>query len=65
VERITPCPVCKKPAGPRGRNAVFPFCSDRCRRIDLGRWFGEEYRVPSAPAEGDERPPAPDETKDG
>lgn len=23
----------------------FPFCSERCRLIDLGRWFDEEYRV--------------------
>jgi uncharacterized protein len=25
-------------------NATFPFCSARCRTIDLGRWLGEEYR---------------------
>jgi hypothetical protein len=24
----------------------MPFCNDRCRRIDLGRWLGEEYSVP-------------------
>jgi len=24
----------------------YPFCSRRCRIIDLGRWLGEEYRVP-------------------
>jgi endogenous inhibitor of DNA gyrase (YacG/DUF329 family) len=24
----------------------FPFCSDRCRQIDLGRWLGEAYRIP-------------------
>ena len=61
MERITLCPVCKKPVQPRGRNPAFPFCSDRCRRIDLGRWFGEEYRVPSSSAEGEERPPSPDD----
>jgi len=61
VPRNAPCPVCKKPAEPRGSNPAFPFCSVRCRRIDLGRWFGEEYRVPSAPAEGEEQPPAADE----
>ncbi|WP_439621165.1 DNA gyrase inhibitor YacG [Gemmata sp.] len=26
----------------------YPFCSRRCRLADLGRWFGEEYRVPDA-----------------
>jgi endogenous inhibitor of DNA gyrase (YacG/DUF329 family) len=41
-----PCPICKSPAAPRGENAAFPFCCERCRLIDLGRWLGEEYRVP-------------------
>ena len=26
----------------------FPFCSDRCRLIDIGRWHDEEYRIPVA-----------------
>jgi endogenous inhibitor of DNA gyrase (YacG/DUF329 family) len=30
----------------------FPFCSRRCRLIDLGRWLGEDYRVPPE-AEGE------------
>ncbi|HEY1417230.1 MAG TPA: DNA gyrase inhibitor YacG [Myxococcaceae bacterium] len=59
MERIHPCPVCKKPVEPRRRNPGFPFCSDRCRRIDLGRWFGEEYRVPSMPADDEEQAPSP------
>ncbi len=25
----------------------FPFCSRRCKTIDLGRWLGERYRIPS------------------
>jgi endogenous inhibitor of DNA gyrase (YacG/DUF329 family) len=32
----------------------FPFCSERCQTIDLGRWLGERYRV--AP-EGEGEPP--------
>ncbi len=32
----------------------FPFCSERCRYLDLGRWFDEEYAVP-----GDEQYDAP------
>jgi endogenous inhibitor of DNA gyrase (YacG/DUF329 family) len=27
-----------------------PFCSERCRTIDLGNWAAERYRVPEAPA---------------
>ena len=39
------CPVCRRPAAPRAENAAFPFCSERCKLLDLGRWLGEEYRV--------------------
>jgi len=28
-------------------NPAYPFCSERCRLVDLGRWLGEEYRVPA------------------
>jgi len=64
VKRIAPCPACKKPAEPLSRNSSFPFCSDRCRRVDLGRWFGEEYRVPSRPADGEELPPPQDDSSE-
>jgi endogenous inhibitor of DNA gyrase (YacG/DUF329 family) len=33
----------------------LPFCSERCRLIDLGRWLGEDYRVQAEP-EGDASP---------
>ena len=42
------CPICKAPVpddGPQRPNA-YPFCSDRCKLIDLGRWLGEAYRLP-------------------
>ncbi len=38
------CPICKKEAALG--DADFPFCSERCRLIDLGRWASEEYRIP-------------------
>ena len=31
----------------------FPFCSERCQLIDLGRWLGEEYRVPEPPEQSE------------
>jgi uncharacterized protein len=40
-----PCPICQRPSEPRFR----PFCSARCAEVDLGRWFSEGYRIPSAP----------------
>jgi uncharacterized protein len=43
-----PCPICGKPSElPQHR----PFCSARCRQVDLGRWLSESYRVPGAPAQ--------------
>ncbi len=39
------CPACKKEA--KWENNPFrPFCSERCRLIDLGKWAAEEYRIP-------------------
>jgi endogenous inhibitor of DNA gyrase (YacG/DUF329 family) len=42
------CPTCKQVAV-RDGNKLFPFCSERCHLVDLGRWLGEEYRVPGEP----------------
>ncbi len=42
TKRPAKCPVCGKPAAAKFR----PFCSARCANVDLGRWLGEEYRVP-------------------
>ena len=39
------CPLCKKKI-PWKDNAFRPFCSDRCRLIDLGKWASDEYRIP-------------------
>jgi endogenous inhibitor of DNA gyrase (YacG/DUF329 family) len=39
----------------------YPFCSDRCRLIDLGRWLGETYRIPAeAGVEAIEQPETDD-----
>ena len=38
------CPQCKKPVTWQG-NPDRPFCSERCRLIDLGCWADESYRV--------------------
>jgi endogenous inhibitor of DNA gyrase (YacG/DUF329 family) len=36
------CPICGKPAA----EATRPFCSPRCRDVDLNRWFSGTYVVP-------------------
>jgi len=40
------CPSCKKEAPWEG-NPFRPFCSERCRLLDLGKWAAEEYRIAS------------------
>ncbi|HUE73420.1 MAG TPA: DNA gyrase inhibitor YacG [Pirellulaceae bacterium] len=39
------CPICGKSFDPQSSQSL-PFCSDRCRQIDLGRWLKEGYSVP-------------------
>ncbi len=40
------CPICKKPVAEPPANATYPFCSDRCKLIDLGRWLDGKYLIP-------------------
>jgi endogenous inhibitor of DNA gyrase (YacG/DUF329 family) len=47
------CPTCAGAFDPRLSTAM-PFCSHRCREIDLGRWLDEGHGVPIEPAEGSE-----------
>ena len=37
------CRVCGKSV--KTTEATFPFCCDRCRLVDLGKWFNESYRM--------------------
>ena len=43
------CPTCRAKTAWHG-NSHRPFCSLRCRLIDLGQWLDERYRVPAEPA---------------
>ena len=38
------CPICKKHSDSE-KDADFPFCSERCRNLDLGNWASEKYVV--------------------
>lgn len=44
------CPTCGKPVLWAPEQKWRPFCSERCKLIDLGEWFSEERRIPGAPA---------------
>ncbi|MBT0959643.1 DNA gyrase inhibitor YacG [Denitromonas iodatirespirans] len=45
---IVKCPNCGKPVEFRPESRFRPFCSERCRQIDLGAWASESYRIPAA-----------------
>ena len=47
------CPTCRREARWED-NPNRPFCSERCRVIDLGNWAAERYRVPGEPIEPDD-----------
>ena len=46
------CPVCKRPVNEEDRWS--PFCSERCKLIDLGNWASEKYVIP-APLEPEDQ----------
>ena len=45
-----PCPICGKPATASSR----PFCSERCRDVDLNRWLSGSYVVPGRDTDADD-----------
>jgi endogenous inhibitor of DNA gyrase (YacG/DUF329 family) len=45
-----PCPICGKPSVEASR----PFCSERCRDVDLNRWLSNSYAIPAAQDDGED-----------
>lgn len=66
MTRTVACPNCGAPV-PWGPASPFrPFCSERCRLIDLGDWFDERHRIPGPPEAGvEDWPEEPDRPRDG
>jgi endogenous inhibitor of DNA gyrase (YacG/DUF329 family) len=55
------CPTCRREMDWSPDNAFRPFCSERCRLIDLGAWFTEGRAIagdPAQPEDGDALPDA-------
>jgi len=56
TRRTVACPACGKPALFAPENAWRPFCSERCRMVDLGGWASESYKIPAKPGNDDSSP---------
>lgn len=64
VARKVRCPQCGEYSLWSTENPWRPFCSERCKQIDLGCWANESYRIPVQPDEHEldgERPDSPSE----
>ncbi|WP_298256543.1 DNA gyrase inhibitor YacG [Bradyrhizobium sp.] len=48
--KARPCPICGKPSIKENH----PFCSPRCRDVDLNRWLSGSYAIPARPDEDDD-----------
>lgn len=55
------CPICKKPVS--ASDPEMPFCSERCRTMDLGNWASEKYVLSTPLEDSDEKeiPEPPEE----
>lgn len=51
---VVACPTCGAPVPWTAESKWKPFCSERCKMIDLGQWAAEKYRVPAEEQETDE-----------
>lgn len=53
------CPACGQPSRWAADNTFRPFCSERCKLIDLGAWAADRYSVAGAPVDPMEAPAQP------
>jgi hypothetical protein len=58
--RTVPCPTCGEKSAFEPWNPWRPFCSERCRMVDLGAWASESYRIPAPPDDEPPEDPPPD-----
>jgi uncharacterized protein len=47
---VVKCPTCRRPVEWSEESAYRPFCSERCRLIDLGAWLTEQHKIPDEDA---------------
>jgi endogenous inhibitor of DNA gyrase (YacG/DUF329 family) len=51
ISAAKPCPICGKPAAAGSK----PFCSERCRDVDLNRWLSGSYAIPARDGEEEDQ----------
>ena len=56
-----PCPTCNRPVEWSAASPWRPFCSERCKLIDLGAWAAEKHAIPGEAVETDDRQKPVDE----
>ena len=54
---VVTCPICGASVVWAQENRWKPFCSERCKLIDLGQWATEKYRVPAEPVSDENQEP--------
>lgn len=59
--RIVACPTCGKAVEWAQQSVYRPFCSERCKTVDLGAWASEKYRIPVAEDKDEPASARPDE----
>jgi len=60
MSRQKKCAICKKPVVEEFK----PFCSKRCAEVDLGRWLGEAYAIPTREGPTDDAPETEEKEED-
>ena len=63
MNKSVKCPTCKKEVEWSNASKFKPFCSERCRLIDLGEWASEKHAIPAEPIPSTEE--FPSSTEDG
>ena len=48
IEKTSVCPSCDQPVE-REKTSAYPFCSERCRLVDLSKWLDGDYTIPEEP----------------
>lgn len=63
MTKIVKCPTCKKKVEWKTSSIFRPFCTDRCRLIDLGEWASEKHVIPDEPIHSTEEIPFPTDSE--